>query len=74
MANKLIVLKMDLKKWNEEDFRNVEVNKNKLWSDINELGTLGNSQQLIAKEKELEKDENTTLLEEISCRQKSRVL
>lgn len=65
---------MDLKKWNEEDFRNVEVNKNKLWSDINELGTLGNSQQLIAKEKELEKDENTTLLEEISCRQKSRVL
>lgn len=48
---------MDLKKWNEEDFRNVEVNKNKLWSDINELGTLGNSQQLIAKEKELEKDE-----------------
>ena len=74
MANKLIVLKMDLKKWNEEDFRNVEVNKNKLWSDINELGTLGNSQQLIAKKKELEKDENTTLLEEISCRQKSRVL
>lgn len=74
MANKLIVLKMDVKKWNEEDFRNVEVNKNKLWSDINELGTLGNSQQLIAKEKELEKDENTTLLEEISCRQKSRVL
>lgn len=74
LANKLIVLKMDLKKWNEEDFRNVEVNKNKLWSDINELGTLGNSQQLIAKEKELEKDENTTLLEEISCRQKSRVL
>lgn len=65
---------MDVKKWNEEDFRNVEVNKNKLWSDINELGTLGNSQQLIAKEKELEKDENTTLLEEISCRQKSRVL
>ena len=65
---------MDLKKWNEEDFWNVEVNKNKLWSDINELGTLGNSQQLIAKEKELEKDENTTLLEEISCRQKSRVL
>lgn len=57
MANKLIVLKMDVKKWNEEDFRNVEVNKNKLWSDINELGTLGNSQQLIAKEKELEKDE-----------------
>lgn len=74
MANKLIVLKMDVKKWNEEDFRNVEVNKNKLWSDINELGTLGNSQQLIAKEKELEKDENTTLLEEISCRRKSRVL
>ena len=71
---------MDLKKWNEEDFRNVEVKKNKLLSDINELGTLGNSQQLKAKEKELEKDqiqvelENTTLLEEISYRQKSRVL
>ena len=71
---------MDLKKWNEEDFRNVEVKKNKLWSDINELGTLGNSQQLKAKEKELEKDqiqvelENTILLEEISYRQKSRVL
>ena len=71
---------MDLKKWNEEDFRNVEVKKNKLWSDINELGTLGNSQQLKAKEKELEKDqiqvelENTTLLEEISYTQKSRVL
>ena len=65
---------MDLKKWN------VEVKKNKLWSDVNELGTLGNSQQLKAKEKELEKDqiqvelENTTLLEEISYRQKSRVL
>ena len=53
MANKLKTLKIDLKKWNEEEFGKVETNKQK--DDLSKLDTLEESQQLTAVEL-LEKD------------------
>ena len=42
MANKLKAMKLDLKKWNNEECRKVEVKKEKLWlwDDLTKLDTL----------------------------------
>ena len=79
LAKKLIALKLDLKKWNEMEFGNVTFKKWQLWSKLNALDAKGETNTLTAEEKleqiniriEIEK---FTLLEEISWRQKSRVL
>ena len=71
-------MKLDLKKWNETEFGIVTFNKWQLWSKLNALDR-GETHTLTAEEKleqinlrtEIEK---FTLLEEISWRQKSRVL
>ena len=79
LAKKLIALKSDLKKWNEIDFGNIAAKKQLLWSKLNVLDLKEYHHPLIEEEKlvkttlciELEK---AALLEEISWRQKSRVL
>ena len=79
LAKKLIALKSDLKQWNEPDFGNISAKKQQLWSKLNALDVKEDNQPLIEEEKlvkttlciELEK---ASLLEEISWRQKSRVL
>ena len=78
-AKKLTTLKTDLKKWNKTDFGNITVKKQQLWSKLNALDVKEDNQPLTEEEK-LEKAsfcidlEKTALLEEISWRQKSRVL
>ena len=79
MACKLKALKVDLKKWNEEVFGNVEVKINKLMSELVELDALANLIHLTGEEIQkkaliLADLEHTSLLEEISWRQKSRAL
>ena len=77
LAKKLKALKVDLKRWNVEEFGNVEEKGKKLWSDLRGLETVEESRILTVEEKldkerirgELEK----MTLEEISWRQKSRV-
>ena len=70
---------MDLKKWNEIVFGNIIVKKQQLWSKLNALDIKEDNQPLTEEEK-LEKTtfranlEKATLFEEISWRQKSRVL
>ena len=69
----------NLKKWNETEFSNVTLKKQLLWNKLNDLDVREETQPLIAEEKleqvnlrtEIEK---LTLLEEISWRQKSRML
>nr|XP_023874649.1 uncharacterized protein LOC111987174 [Quercus suber] len=79
LAKKLAALKLDLKKWNETEFGNVTYEKQQLWSKLNDLDTKEETHPLTAEEK-LEKVnlrthiEKLTLLEEISWRQKSRML
>ena len=79
MAMKLKALRVDLKKWNELEFENVVVKKVQLWSDLNALDTKEEVVDLLEEEK-LEKARLQTefkkisLLEEISWRQKSRML
>ena len=78
LANKLKILKNDLKRWNVEVFGHVEDRIKKLWKDLSVLENLEDSQGLSVEEMgevgrirdELEK---ATLLEEICWRQKSRV-
>ena len=70
---------LDLKKWSEEEFGNVENRLRKLWKDLNDLELIADSQPL-TNEEILEKDqlrtklEKVTLMEEICWRQKSRAL
>ena len=79
LAKKLTALKSDLKKWNETDFGNITVKKQQLWSKLNALDVKEDIQPLSEEEKldqasfraDLEK---AALLEEISWRQKSKVL
>ncbi|XP_030941311.1 uncharacterized protein LOC115966107 [Quercus lobata] len=79
LAKKLIALKTDLKKWNETNFGNIIVKKQHLWSKLNALDVKEDNQPLTEEEK-LEKAtfranlEKAALFEEISWRQKSRVL
>ena len=75
----MTALKTNLKKWNETDFGNIIVKKQQLWSKLNALDVKEDNQPLKEKEK-LEKAtfranlEKATLFEEISWRQKSKVL
>ena len=79
LAKKLTALKSDLKKWNESDFDNITVKKQQLWSKLNALDVKEDFQPLSEEEK-LEQAsfradlEKAALLEEISWRQKSKVL
>ena len=79
LANKLKLLKNDLKRWNVEVFGHVEVRIKKLWKDLSVFENMEESRGLSAEEivvvgrirDELEK---ATLLQEICWRQKFRVL
>ena len=79
LAKKLTALKSDLKKWNESDFGNITAKKQLLWSKLNALDVKEDFQPLSEEEKldqasfrvDLEK---AALLEEISWRQKSKML
>ena len=79
LAKKLTARKTDLKKWNETDFGNITVKKQHLWSKLNALDVKEDNQPLTEEEK-LEKAifhvdlEKTAMFEEISWRQKFRVL
>ena len=79
MANKLKLLKNDVKRWNVEVFGHIEDRIKKLWKDLSVLENIEDSRGLLAKEKVevrriRDKLEKATLLEEICWRQKSRVL
>ena len=70
MANKLKLLKIDLKKWNVEIFGNVEDWVRNLWKDLSVLELTEDSRVLLEEERlELErvrgKLEKATLMEEI---------
>ena len=75
----MTALKSDLKKWNETNFGNITVKKQQLLSKLNALDVKEDNQPLTEEEKldqptfraDLEK---AALLEEISWRQKSKVL
>lgn len=54
LANKLKALKIDLKKWNEDEFDNVE-ERYKLWKGLGELDSVEETVPLSDEEK-LEKD------------------
>ena len=75
MASKLKALKVDLKQWNAQEFRNVAVQQQCLLHSLHEIETLAESRSLSAEEKE-EKErlslewEKNTLMDEISWRQK----
>jgi hypothetical protein len=79
LAKKLKSLKLDLKKWNEEDFGNVLFKKNSLFQELQALESIEESRVLTEEERitharikmELEK---YILFDEISWRQKSRAL
>ena len=79
IASKLKVLKLDLKKWNGEEFGNLENRMCKLWKDLNDLDLIADCQPL-TNEEILEKDqlctelEKVTLMEEICWRQKYKAL
>ena len=79
LAKKLAALKLDLKKWNEMEFGNVTHKKQQLWSKLNDLDTKEETHPLTAEEK-LQKVnlcthiEMLSLLEDISWKQKSKVL
>ena len=79
LANKLKLLKNYLKKWNVEVFGHVEARIKKFWKDLSALENMGESRGLSTEERvEMgrirDELEQATLLEEISWRQKSRVL
>ena len=79
LSKKLATLKLDLKKWNETEFGNVTVKKQHPRSNLNALDVRRETHPLTTKEnleqvKLHTKIKKTTLLEEISWRQKSRVL
>jgi hypothetical protein len=78
-ASKLKALKMDLKQWNSNEFGNIHFKPQKLLLSLHEFETTNEMRDLSKGEvyernwliSELEKN---TLLEEICCCQKSRVL
>ena len=79
LAKKLAALKLVLKKWNKLEFGNVTFKKQDLWSKLNVLDAKEETHRLTAEEKLVQVNlrldfEKLTLLEEISWRQKSRVL
>ena len=79
LAKKLATLKLDLRKWNKAEFGNVTIKKQQLWNKLNDLDVREETQPLTVEEKleqtNLRTDiEKLTFLEEVSWRQKSRVL
>ena len=79
LANKLQALKIDLKQWNEEVFGNVLIKKNVLLNELQVLEFMEEHRVLIDAEKGnmarvRNEIEQNLLLEEISLRQKSRIL
>jgi hypothetical protein len=79
LAKKLRALKTDLKKWNEEEFGNVMIKKLRLLQELHDLDSIAEHRPWTDAEKikldQLRTDlEQNTLLDEISWRQKSRVL
>ena len=70
LANKLKMLKLDLKRWNVEEFGNIGLRVQNLWKDFNELEVIEDDRVLTTEESR-EKDrirgelEKATLLEEI---------
>ena len=78
-ACKIKALKMDLKKWNEEVFGNIECNKSKFLDELRELDAIEEVRALdseeLAKKGEVSRELKACLLmEEVSWRQKSRIL
>jgi hypothetical protein len=79
LAHKLKALKLDLKKWNEKVFGNIESNKRKLIEDLQAFDVIEESRALweeeILRKVEVVRDlEKYSLMEEVSWRHKSRVL
>ena len=70
LANKLKMLKLDLKRWNVEEFGNIGLRVQNLWKDFNELEVIEDD-RVPSVEESREKDrirgelEKATLLEEI---------
>ena len=70
LANKLKMLKLDLKRWNVEEFGNIGLRVQNLWKDLNVLEVIEEVRALIVEERR-EKDqihgelEKSILLEEI---------
>ena len=78
-SNKLKALKSDLRHWNAEEFGNVTLRKNELLAELNVLDADIVSYILLAedrvrKEMVIAEVEHLILMEDISWRQKSRVL
>ena len=73
LANKLKMLKLDLKRWNAEEFGNIGLRVQNLWKDFNELEVIEDD-RVPSVEESREKDricgelETATLLEEICWR------
>jgi hypothetical protein len=70
---------MDLKKWNEEVFGNIECNKSNLLDDLRELDAIEEVRSLdsvkLAKKREVSRElEACLLIEKVSLRQKSKIL
>lgn len=79
MAQKLEDLKLNLKKWNEEVFGNVEMRKKNFLVEVHDLEAIV-EERFLSDEKTTRKAKITsdlkmiTLLDEVSWRQKSRTL
>jgi hypothetical protein len=79
LAFKLKALKQDLKKWNEEVFGNVERNKRKLFEELQAFDAIEGcrtlvEEELLKKTEIVSEIERCSLLEEVSWRQKLRVM
>ena len=77
-ACKIKALNMDLKKWNDEVFGNIDSNKSKLLNDLRKFDAIEESRALgseeIAKKGEVSRELKACLLmEEVNWRQKSRI-
>jgi hypothetical protein len=76
---KIKALKMDLKKWNEKVFGNINCNKSKLLDDLRELDDIQevralDSEELAKKCEVFRELEDVLLMEKVSWRQKSIIL
>jgi hypothetical protein len=79
LANKFKALKFDLRNWNAEEFGNVTLRKNELLAELNVLDAdivshIPSAEERVRKEIVIAEVEHLILMEEISLRQKSRVL
>ncbi len=79
LVQKLKALKSDIQRWNREDFGDINHKKDELMGSIQELDRVEDFRPLSAEERSLKTQaksevEKLLLLEEISWRQKSRVL